>query len=436
MARKSTAVLDYARHLLSLHALEVQGKNDSPEADAIRDEMDDPWYAMTPQEQERVGGLSEDLYALAKGGPPRIAMTESEIQAWKRELLERRQRFEQGDIDGWLEFLRKPRPNDVPPPTGISRADIQFLQAQAWERLGDFHVAVTFMKAAEEDDPTLAALVVRMLSLAGDRDGVKKYANRILGDAQSPPLSVYLAASFLLGTAERIKMQKEMLGQRLIPVLKRALEKEQKTRPADREFNRTELNLMDLIGACYEMMGKDRDALSAYDEALKRFPQYPNLWVRRGVVLIYLKNDDAGYEDLEKAVSLGTNLCTPFLLLAQRAFRGGSYLDSYRLAKTASESLGANELRSLAHQIIAMSLSMRNQDIDWVLDNFKLAERLDPENLSVAANRAVAVARADKKETVGLWNVEKPDQLDFGATPPQQVDEQVSRFTARALSVA
>ena len=40
MARKVTPVLQYARQLLVLHALDLQGKNDSAEADAVRDEMD------------------------------------------------------------------------------------------------------------------------------------------------------------------------------------------------------------------------------------------------------------------------------------------------------------------------------------------------------------------------------------------------------------
>src|ERR1019366_7741865 len=106
-----TPVAEYARHLLALHALDLQGKHNSGEADAIRDEMDAPWYGMTEQERDRMGGLSEDLYALADGGPPRVEMTDQELNEWRKELAECKSRYVQGDIDAWLAFWRKPRPN-------------------------------------------------------------------------------------------------------------------------------------------------------------------------------------------------------------------------------------------------------------------------------------------------------------------------------------
>lgn len=40
------------------------GKSESDEADKIRDEMDAPWYAMTPEERESIEALSVELYAL------------------------------------------------------------------------------------------------------------------------------------------------------------------------------------------------------------------------------------------------------------------------------------------------------------------------------------------------------------------------------------
>ena len=144
-----TPVLEYARHLRALHELDLQGKHNSDEADVIRDQMDAPWYAMTSQEHERMGGLSEDLYALAEGGPPCIAMSEQQIQAWKKDLEECKERYLKGEIDGWLAFLRKSRPNNFPPPDGIPLSVIRFFQAQCWEKLNDFKTAAFFRKDAE-----------------------------------------------------------------------------------------------------------------------------------------------------------------------------------------------------------------------------------------------------------------------------------------------
>jgi hypothetical protein len=146
---KKTAALEYARSLRRLHELDLQGKNDSKEADTIRDEMDAPWYAMTSQEQERMGGLSEDLYALAEGGPPQIAMDDSKIQAWKKVAEECKDRYLRGDIDAWLKFWRKPRPNNFPAPDGISTSIVHFFQAHCWDNLKDYETAALFRKAAE-----------------------------------------------------------------------------------------------------------------------------------------------------------------------------------------------------------------------------------------------------------------------------------------------
>lgn len=141
--------MEYARYLRALHALDIQGNHDSEEADAVRDQMDTPWYVMTAEEQERMGGLSEDLYALAEGGPLCIAMSEQQVQAWKKELEECKNRYLQGDIDAWLAFWRQPRPNNFPAPDGIPTSIVHFVQAHCWDKLEDYQTSALFRKAAE-----------------------------------------------------------------------------------------------------------------------------------------------------------------------------------------------------------------------------------------------------------------------------------------------
>ncbi len=145
----SPAALEYARLLRELHALFCQGKHEGEEADAIRDQMDAPWYAMRSEERERTRGLSEDLYALAEGGPPQIPMDDQHVQAWKTELEECKNRYLQGDIDGWLAFWRKSRPNNFPAPDGIPTSIVHFFQAHCWDKLKDYETAALFRKAAE-----------------------------------------------------------------------------------------------------------------------------------------------------------------------------------------------------------------------------------------------------------------------------------------------
>jgi hypothetical protein len=96
--KSKSPVLESARLLRELHALFAQGKEESEEADAIREQMEEPWYAMTPQEQERMRGLSADLYAEAEGGLPRVEMTPHQLQAWQVEAKQVIERSDRGDF--------------------------------------------------------------------------------------------------------------------------------------------------------------------------------------------------------------------------------------------------------------------------------------------------------------------------------------------------
>ena len=48
--------------LIKLHCLYKEGKNDSEEADKIRDLCDPIWYKLTIKEQEEIAEYSEELY--------------------------------------------------------------------------------------------------------------------------------------------------------------------------------------------------------------------------------------------------------------------------------------------------------------------------------------------------------------------------------------
>ena len=129
---KDTAATDdtpahaYGRLLLRLHDLIAKGQGDSPEADAVRDRMDGPWHALTEAEQELLGGLSEDLYALAEGNPRSVRMSAEERRQWGQEF---RTAFEAGAWDRALVLLRRP-PDDVPVSSPIDAAPAPFINSK------------------------------------------------------------------------------------------------------------------------------------------------------------------------------------------------------------------------------------------------------------------------------------------------------------------
>jgi hypothetical protein len=142
----------YGRLLLRLHDLIAKGQGDDPEADAVRDQMDAPWYAMTEAEQDRVGGLSEDLYAAAESNPRSVKMSAEERREWGQAFGAA---FEAGDWDRALVLLRRP-PDDVP-------ADhVAYFQADCWERLGCPEIALRFMRAATRLNPERAVSVLTL----------------------------------------------------------------------------------------------------------------------------------------------------------------------------------------------------------------------------------------------------------------------------------
>jgi hypothetical protein len=150
-------VLAYARLLREVHTRIAQGKEDTPEAESLADQMDAPWFAMTSQEQARMRGLSADLHALRVGGPKRVDMFPDQLKAWREAARKAYARAEAGDADAALDFLRRPVPSNLPGNV------IPFLQARCWEKLGDQETALVFMAEAERFDPDQAMPVLALL---------------------------------------------------------------------------------------------------------------------------------------------------------------------------------------------------------------------------------------------------------------------------------
>ncbi len=151
-------VVTYARLLRRLHEFIDRNQRETPEAEAVADEMDKPWQLLTEQERERVGGLAEDLYALAESGPKTLAMSAPEVAAWHAEAQRMRDSLLlDSNPDAALAFLRRPHPPDLPPNA------IPFMQGRCWEQLGDDETALVFYREAARLDHRTASTVITIL---------------------------------------------------------------------------------------------------------------------------------------------------------------------------------------------------------------------------------------------------------------------------------
>lgn len=132
----SQAFAESVRLLHRLHALFLEGKQESEEADSIRDDADQPWYQMTGAERERLGALSADLYTISD--PLRVPSASPDLARWH-------QRYEDGvlkeDWEGLLALIRED-------PGPMSPADLAFARARWWSQLGDPESALLFIDEA------------------------------------------------------------------------------------------------------------------------------------------------------------------------------------------------------------------------------------------------------------------------------------------------
>src|SRR5438128_1578419 len=121
------------RGLHRLHELFVAGKSEDPDADAVRDSLERPWNCLSEAEQNRITGLSEDLYSI--GEPPGEVLPMNPLV--QRKLVEAYEARQAGKWDRALELLRR-WGRYLEPPL------LSYLRGSIWDEAGDHATAVLF----------------------------------------------------------------------------------------------------------------------------------------------------------------------------------------------------------------------------------------------------------------------------------------------------
>ena len=130
------------RHVLQgylrLHQLTVEGRDESPEADAVRDSLDRPWRLLTDAEREQVQGLSVDLFEIDNPIEGAHLEMSPDAQHHLAEAVEARQR---GEWDRALAQLRTLKKHLTP-------AILSKLRAEIWSEAGHPDVGAVFLEHA------------------------------------------------------------------------------------------------------------------------------------------------------------------------------------------------------------------------------------------------------------------------------------------------
>jgi tetratricopeptide (TPR) repeat protein len=389
----------YARLLRDLHQLSLEGKDDSAEAVALRDEMDALWHGLSDKEKARLAGLSEDLYSLVEGTWSPVAMTEQPRKAWSQATREAYQRC---DWDRALELLRKP-PDSVP-----SRS-VRFCQARCWERLGDPETALVFMRRAAEEDSEYLVCLLALLQETGRAGEAADLAGRLLDDPKSEFEALYFASSTLLGPTQfQTDRQARPILRRLVPALQKALAMVRQIPPAQRSFAKAETAVVCLLGLCLERLGEASAAISLYDELLRRNPADADVLTFRG--LARCETDwPLAQKDFEAAVNFNARFVWSYYFLAYEAILHKNYPRCLRMCERAVGRTSRREILAQLHEWAGICKAMLSHPAASIYESFEQAETFDPKNEHVGCNRSIAAALQTKAETNGSdWVIVPP----------------------------
>ncbi len=368
------------RGLVALHRLIKEGKDDSPDAERIRDAPDAPLKALNATEKNRAQWLSDDLYSISEpdAGTKHRAM-DPQFQQQLNEALEARQ---SRDWDRSLAILRRLKDYKLP-------ALLSYLRGSIWLDAGYPEIAVEFYRHCAEGDPSNAnylALYIHALA-ESDPDMARKLARDVLADDEKfDPTVVARAAEVCFNEArtasdsEAIKLYAE-----LMPILER--------NTARIENNQAPVScgpayaiMAGLLGFCYEFLGNDERAVHYYSRGLQIDPNNDGLLIARGILLY--GDSVRATADFEQAVNLGSPIIWPYLFLAHHYLITARFDECRIICETGLRKRGSDTARSQLEEWRAIAQAELGFPPDLVRAAFEAAIRFDPSNEWAKRNQA------------------------------------------------
>jgi tetratricopeptide (TPR) repeat protein len=384
--------LAMVRGTRELHQLLAAGKDDSPEADAIRDATDGPWQALSEVERNRIRNLSEDLYSLVEP-PPDAQPIPPQAQAKLNEAFEAKQR---GEWDRALDLLRRWR-------AYIDPALVSYLRGAIWLEAGDPATAALFYEHAsnqERDNENYLSMFLYTLNIV-DPAAASKRADEILQEyANYSPVVVSRAADIKFMSARTTsETEAHRMFEFLEPILKSTLAR----------FDQQDLSTINrssyvmtlaLLGFGYEFLGKWQAALEFYSRGLQLAPYNDALLVARGILLY--GSSPRALTDLDMAIRVGSPLVWPYVFLAHHYLLNGRVEECRKFCERALSMNSSAMVKSEVSEWMAITQAELGFPAEMVRASFDNAIRLDPTNERAKRNLA-AFEAANKPTAVKNW---------------------------------
>lgn len=390
----SPAYLAMVRGTRELHRLLAEGKDDSPDADAVRDATDGPWHALSEVERERVRKLSEDLYSLTK---PPASSQPMNPQAQKK-LTEAYEAKQRGEWDRALDLLRRWG-------THIDPTLLSYLRGSIWLEAGDPETAAQFFAHAHELEPfngNYQALALYALNKADPAKASKQAQDILDRHRDCAPAVVARAADIVfMTTRTRSDAEARHLAEVLEPILTATLDRIRSSVSGDIDHP-TYVTLLSLLGFCYEFQGRVQEAEKCYSQGLQVDPNNDGLLVSRGMLLY--GTSPRAILDLERAIQCRTPLVWPSIMLAHHNLITGRPDECRKLCERALGMGGSPAVMSEVAEWLAIAQAQLGFPVEMVRGTFDSAIRLDPSNERARKNLA-AFENAVKPitTTAAIW---------------------------------
>jgi tetratricopeptide (TPR) repeat protein len=404
---QNPAYASFEHHLRDLHGLIAAGEGDSDVADALRDSMSAEYRSLSASEEDRLNGLSEDLYSLTESPAPRMQQTLQD-KGLAQNLLRAREQYD------WAAVLRALRPlaKHFPP------SQIAFQRYQAYAQLGHPEIAYLFLEHAAALDPSdfrMQHLLLDFSLKAGRAREALAKAERLLSDSTTTAPLIIAAAHIRFQSLRNVPVETA------IPVVREIAARLGRAMQTRETMKASPPSLVILgyttLGFCQEKLGDLDRAMEAFDEALQLDPESEALRIARGLVLARHDMDRAALE-FAAAATTGSRFFHSYLFLAPYELGRGrwekalQYADQLR-ARTQDPAVEAQAQNWRA--IALFELGRPWPEVEAIFRESELLDRLNPrisENFRLCRDAHLSSAA---QRPVVAWS--RPGPGDFPDPP-------------------
>jgi tetratricopeptide (TPR) repeat protein len=401
----------YIRSVLRMYAFVDAGLFDSEEADALREQMVEPWYALSKDERKRMDGLVMDLDELRESRRLR-AQTEAQQHEGLLRIREVFTLKEAGKFDEALDHLRKWQKIIVP-------SSVWHFRGSMWNQMQIPEVAVEFHREATRlapENEQFKGVYLTVLKKTNFKDA-KVIADDVLANPEMHDLVLVTFAADVEaasinddGSANAMERAK-----RIVPILENIMSR---LISGPLPVAAPVLGMAGMLLAnFYVMLGDKEQALTLLSFLINVDPQNPLLYAARGK-LNYPTTAES-VKDLELSIKLGMPMSWPIVWIATYYLENGQYAKSKNACLEGLKRPLVPKLRSELLELLAISEASTGAPVQHVRELFEQAISTDIANVNAVDNLRIFESLAQNPTRAAGWKRESP-LLDRN---PERVEE-------------